>query len=138
MALKTKGRPAILLLEMLKLMSFSPTAVIMSERHVDEAALRDDAVDGWRFVNVIEHKIINCIVHISSTVGGCRKGKEMPSGKRNGRRNCKSGSQWRGARVISSKSAPQHPEEIGILTETLLRSIFSKLGKRLGMMRTSS
>ena len=61
MALKTKGRPAILLLEMLKLMSFSPTAVIMSERHVDEAALRDDAVDGWRFGNVIEHKIINCI-----------------------------------------------------------------------------
>ena len=60
MALKTKGRPAILLLEMLKLMSFSPTAVIMSERHVDEAALRDDAVDGWRFGNVIEHKIINC------------------------------------------------------------------------------
>ena len=90
MALKTKGRPAILLLEMLKLMSFSPTAVIMSERHVDEAALRDDAVDGWRFVNVI-----NCIVHISSTVGGCRKGKEISSAKRNGRRNCKSGSQWR-------------------------------------------
>lgn len=46
MALKTKGRPAILLFEMLKLMSFSPTAVIMSERHVDEAALREDAVDG--------------------------------------------------------------------------------------------
>ena len=63
MALKTKGRPAILLLEMLKLMSFSPTAVIMSERQVDEAALRDDAVDGWRFgiVKPIEHKIINCI-----------------------------------------------------------------------------
>ena len=48
MALKTKGRPAILLLEMLKLTSFSPTAVIRSERQVDEAALRDDAVDGWR------------------------------------------------------------------------------------------
>ena len=29
-------------------------------------------------------------------------------------------------------------EKIGILTETLLRSIFSRLGKRLGMIRTSS
>ena len=63
MALKTKGRPAILLLEMLKLMSFSPTAVIMSERHVDEAALRDDAVDGCRFGNVIEHKITAYILY---------------------------------------------------------------------------
>ena len=51
MALKTKGRPAILLFEMLKLTSFSPTAVIMSERQVEEAALRDDAVDGWRIRN---------------------------------------------------------------------------------------
>ena len=138
MALKTKGRPAILLLEMLKLMSFSPTAVIMSERHVDEAALRDDAVDGWRFgiVKPIEHKIINCIYPL--LLVGAGKERKCLSGKRNGRRNCKSGSQWRGGRVISSKSAPQHPEEIGILTETLLRSIFSKLGKRLGMMRTSS
>ena len=47
MALKTKGNPAILLLEMLKLVSFSPMAVIMSERQVEEAALREDAVDGW-------------------------------------------------------------------------------------------
>ena len=46
MALKTKGKPAILLLEMLKLTSFSPMAVIMSERQVEDAALRDDAVDG--------------------------------------------------------------------------------------------
>ena len=51
MALKTNGRPAILLFEMLKLTSFSPTAVIMSERQVEEAALRDDAVDGWRIRN---------------------------------------------------------------------------------------
>merc|ERR1719278_881698 len=29
-------------------------------------------------------------------------------------------------------------KKIGILTDTLLRSIFSKLGNRLGMMRTSS
>ena len=46
MALNTKGSPAILLLEMLKLMSFSPMAVIMSERQVEEAAEREDAVDG--------------------------------------------------------------------------------------------
>ena len=46
MALKTKGKPAILLLEILKLTSFSPMAVIMSERQVEDAALRDDAVDG--------------------------------------------------------------------------------------------
>ena len=32
---------------MLKLTSFSPMAVIMSERQVEDAALRDDAVDGW-------------------------------------------------------------------------------------------
>ena len=47
MALNTNGRPAILLFDMLKLTSFSPMAVIMSERQVEDAALRDDAVDGW-------------------------------------------------------------------------------------------
>jgi hypothetical protein len=47
MALNTKGSPAILLLEMLKLMSLTPMAVIKSERQVEDAALREEAVDGW-------------------------------------------------------------------------------------------
>jgi hypothetical protein len=46
MALNTKGSPAILLLEMLKLISFTPMAVIKSERQVEDAALREEAVDG--------------------------------------------------------------------------------------------
>ena len=44
--MNTKGRPAILLLDMLKLVNFSPMAVIISERQVLEAALRELAVEG--------------------------------------------------------------------------------------------
>ena len=79
MALKTKGKPAILLLEMLKLTSFSPMAVIMSERQVEDAALRDDAVDGCG------GKSLKAIVFCYCWVGGCRRGTEMPSAKRNRR-----------------------------------------------------
>ena len=46
-ALKTNGRPAILLLDMLKCVSLSPIAVIRSDRQVLEAALRELAVVGW-------------------------------------------------------------------------------------------
>ena len=45
-ALKTNGRPAILLLDMLKWVSLSPIAVIRSDRQVLEAALRELAVVG--------------------------------------------------------------------------------------------
>ena len=46
MALNTNGKPAILLLDMLKCVSLSPMAVIRSERQVLEAALRELAVVG--------------------------------------------------------------------------------------------
>ena len=46
MALKTNGRPAILLLDILKCVSFSPMAVIISDRQVLDAALRELAVEG--------------------------------------------------------------------------------------------
>ena len=46
--MKTKGRPAILLLDMLKWVSFSPRAVIRSERAVLDTALRELAVDGYK------------------------------------------------------------------------------------------
>jgi hypothetical protein len=45
-ALKTKGRPAILLLDMLKWVSFSPSAVMRSESALLDTALRELAVDG--------------------------------------------------------------------------------------------
>ena len=45
-ALNTKGSPAILLLDILKCVMFSPMAVIRSDRHELEAALRELAVVG--------------------------------------------------------------------------------------------
>ena len=45
-ALNTKGSPAILLLDMLKCVMFSPIAVIRSDKHELEAALRELAVVG--------------------------------------------------------------------------------------------
>ena len=45
-ALKTKGSPAILLFDILKAVSFSPMVVIISERQVLDAALRELAVEG--------------------------------------------------------------------------------------------
>ena len=45
-ALNTKGSPAILLLDMLKCVIFSPMAVIRSDRQELEAALRELAVVG--------------------------------------------------------------------------------------------
>ena len=44
--MKTNGRPAILLLDILKAVNFSPMAVIMSDRQVLDAALRELAVEG--------------------------------------------------------------------------------------------
>ena len=45
-ALKTKGRPAILLLDILKCVSFSPMAVMRSESALLDTALRELAVEG--------------------------------------------------------------------------------------------
>ena len=45
-ALKTKGRPAILLLDILKCVSISPMAVMRSESALLDTALRELAVEG--------------------------------------------------------------------------------------------